>query len=49
MQEPPIGGDEDIPLGDGHPIERLAAFLIGQLDKTEALCRELESAQATLS
>ena len=43
MHEPPIG-DEDIPFGNGRPIEPLAAFLFGQLDKTEALGREIEGA-----
>ena len=43
MHEPSVG-DEDIPFGNRRPIEPLATFLLGQLDKTEALGREIEGA-----
>ena len=46
MHEPAIG-DDNIPLGEGDAIKPLAAFLVGQRDKTEAFGRKIEGAVKT--
>ena len=43
----PVIGDNDIPLGEADAIEPLAAFLVCQLDKTEAFRWKIEGAVKT--